>query len=49
MIEHRIPLAGATGQVGSQAARILLDMGHFVRALVSRFNAKAIGLEGDVN
>lgn len=46
MTEHRILVAGATGQVGSQAVRILLDQGHFVRALVRRADAKVLGLEG---
>lgn len=32
MTQHRIFVAGATGQVGDQIVRILLDQRHFARA-----------------
>lgn len=46
MTEHRILVAGATGQVGSQSVRLLLDKGHFVRALVRKTGQTVAGLEG---
>ena len=46
MKEHRILVAGATGHVGSQIVRLLLDKGHFVRALIRDPKQKIDGLEG---
>ncbi|UWR21213.1 SDR family oxidoreductase [Sulfitobacter sp. S190] len=46
MAENRILVAGATGQVGAQVVRILLDKGYFVRALIRDPNRKVEGLEG---
>ncbi|MGX9356657.1 SDR family oxidoreductase [Roseobacteraceae bacterium S113] len=45
MSEHRILVAGATGQVGAQVVRDLLEKGHFVRALVRRPDQKILGLD----
>ncbi len=46
MKEHRILVAGGTGHVGSQTVRILLDKGHFVRALIRTPDQKIQGLKG---
>lgn len=46
MTQNRILVAGATGQVGAQVVRILLDKGHFVRALVRKPDQEILGLEG---
>lgn len=45
--KHHILVAGATGQVGSQVVKDLLDQGHHVRALVRRFDAQILGLGDD--
>ncbi|GFE65881.1 SDR family oxidoreductase [Litoreibacter roseus] len=46
MIKHRILVAGATGQIGAQNVHLLLDQGHYVRALVRRPDAQVLGLDG---
>lgn len=46
MTDPTILVAGATGQLGAQVIRILMEKGHHVRALVRRPEDRILGLEG---